>query len=544
MATATVDSPTSDHGTGFPSRLIPGARSLAGSSSRSKAASIALDERLLEWQEQGELFQPAKRPLWQGFLEAALPQPSTRSQRDRLAIAVVADFLAIAVSFVALGTCLMLLWQPGRHLPTPSYATVLPPSAVSLLVLYGTIFTLLGYSERLYHPETVHVPRQELQVLAKVVAWSTALVVATFSVSTIHEMPVGKLTASAPISFVLMLAWRNQRRRISAQNAGSGNYVRNVLIIGAGKLGRDLAAQLERNHPRRRVVRGFLDENDSLGGDVHGRIKDLARVARSHFVDEVILTIPPRSEAAREVIWQARCNRIDVKVVPDLFGFDPTAVRLERFGDVPVLTLCEERIPAFGLLLKRMVDVAVSTVALVLAAPFLGAIALAIKLDSPGPVLYRAARLGRKGRRFMCCKFRTMVAHADQLKEKLREGNEREGAFFKITNDPRITRVGRIFRRYSLDELPQLWNVLRGEMSLVGPRPHPVDDFERYQLEDWQRLEITPGVTGLWQVTARRDPSFARSMALDREYIGSWSLWMDFKILCRTVLVVLRGEGA
>jgi exopolysaccharide biosynthesis polyprenyl glycosylphosphotransferase len=267
-------------------------------------------------------------------------------------------------------------------------------------------------------------------------------------------------------------------------------------------------------------------------------------VARSEFVDEIILTIPSQSEAARRLIWEARRNRIDVKVVPDLLGFDTAAVVLEKFGDVPVLTLCEERIPALGLLVKRAIDLVFSAIGLVVVSPLLAAVAIAIKLDSPGPFLYRAPRLGRKGRRFLCCKFRSMVRDADNLKEKLRVRNEREGPCFKLANDPRVTRVGWLLRRYSLDELPQLWNVLRGEMSMVGPRPHPIDDFERYDLEDWQRLEVLPGLTGLWQVTARRDPSFERGMKLDREYISSWSLWGDFEILFKTLGVVLRGEGA
>ena len=171
-------------------------------------------------------------------------------------------------------------------------------------------------------------------------------------------------------------------------------------------------------------------------------------------------------------------------------------------------------------------------------------IALVIKLDSSGSVFYRAPRVGRKGRDFICHKFRTMVMDADKWKEHLRGCNEREGPFFKIKNDPRITRVGRFLRRYSLDELPQLWNVLRGEMSLVGPRPHPLDDFERYRLEHLRRLDVTPGITGLWQVTARRDPSFQRNMALDLQYIEHWNLWMDLRILCKTISVVLQGSGA
>jgi lipopolysaccharide/colanic/teichoic acid biosynthesis glycosyltransferase len=137
-----------------------------------------------------------------------------------------------------------------------------------------------------------------------------------------------------------------------------------------------------------------------------------------------------------------------------------------------------------------------------------------------------------------------MVAGADELKEKLITRNEREGAFFKMNQDPRITRAGRFLRCYSLDELPQLWNVLRGEMSLVGPRPHPLDDFAHYHLDDLRRLDVTPGITGLWQVTARRDPSFQRNMALDLEYIEKWSLWLDLRILYRTISTVLQGSGA
>jgi lipopolysaccharide/colanic/teichoic acid biosynthesis glycosyltransferase len=136
-----------------------------------------------------------------------------------------------------------------------------------------------------------------------------------------------------------------------------------------------------------------------------------------------------------------------------------------------------------------------------------------------------------------------MCVDADNLKEHLRAHNQRRGPFFKIVDDPRITRIGRFLRRYSLDEFPQLWNVVWGEMSLVGPRPHPIDDFERYDLGDLQRLDVPPGLTGLWQVTARRDPSFERGLALDLEYIRNWSLWGDFQILCKTVAVVFQGSG-
>jgi len=158
-------------------------------------------------------------------------------------------------------------------------------------------------------------------------------------------------------------------------------------------------------------------------------------------------------------------------------------------------------------------------------------------------VFYRALRAGRKGRPFRCYKFRTMVSDADSLKERLRMKNQRSGPFFKIANDPRVTRVGRFLRRYSLDEFPQFWNVLQGEMSLVGPRPHPLDDLAGYEVGHLARLDVTPGMTGLWQVTARRDPSFERGMELDREYIRTWSLGSDLRILLKTFRVVLQGSG-
>jgi exopolysaccharide biosynthesis polyprenyl glycosylphosphotransferase len=289
---------------------------------------------------------------------------------------------------------------------------------------------------------------------------------------------------------------------------------------------------------------GFLDENEPIGGDVHGRLDDLANIARTDFVDEIILTAPYQPDLARRVIREARRNQLDVKVVPDLFGFEPDdPLVFEKFGNIPVLTLRAERMPKFGLFLKRLVDTVSAAATLAFAAPLLSIIALVIKLESPGPVLYQAERAGLKGRRFRCYKFRTMDADADKLKELLRARNERQGPFFKMVDDPRITRVGRFLRRYSLDELPQLWNVVRGEMSLVGPRPHPLDDFERYDLGDLQRLDVPPGLTGLWQVTARRDPSFERGLALDLEYIRTWTLWRDFQILYKTISVVLHGSG-
>jgi lipopolysaccharide/colanic/teichoic acid biosynthesis glycosyltransferase len=195
------------------------------------------------------------------------------------------------------------------------------------------------------------------------------------------------------------------------------------------------------------------------------------------------------------------------------------------------------------MVLKRMLDIVASSIALVLLSPVLAAIAIAVRWDSRGPIFYLSDRIGKKGRVFRCMKFRTMVPDAERRKADILHMNERDSVLFKITDDPRITRMGHFLRKYSLDELPQLINVLRGDMSMVGPRPPIASEVKRYELNHLRRLDVVPGVTGLWQVQARQDPSFDSYISLDTAYIENWSLWLDIKILVRTVGVVVSGTG-
>ncbi len=322
----------------------------------------------------------------------------------------------------------------------------------------------------------------------------------------------------------------------------SSRSMRNVLIVGSGELACKIAAYLE-NHPELgRCFRGFLDDRNLAAPRVIGSTCDLPNLARSEFADEIILAAPHDGELVWRVLCTARQLCLDVKVAPDLFGCEP-APKTEVVDGVPLISLHEEQLPVAGLWAKRALDITLGTLALILMVPTMVLIALLIKLDSPGPIFYAALRAGRKGRPFRCFKFRTMVRNADELKPELRLQNQRQGPIFKIAADPRITCVGKFLRRYSLDELPQLWNVLCGEMSLVGPRPHPLDDFSAYAIEHLSRLDVTPGITGLWQVTARQNPSFQAGMNLDIEYIRRWSLRMDLSILVKTAGAVFRGSG-
>ncbi len=527
---------SSGHRAILPSRLIPGMALGVAAQSRTKLVSIQ------EWQTPAlhQVHEPqiAEASSGRSLSELLLPAPGKPSQRIDLAQQVLADFLLLGGGFT-IAAILEMLHAHFKRI-VPSYSAF----PIGWVLLYGGIFTLLGYSERLYHPEIARSSQTQVRVVAKVFIWSTLLVTLGLGTSAGTRLWLVKFLIAVPINFLLLISCRKWRTRALARKERSSKGTRNVLIVGAGELGRRLAHALQEDHAGKRVVCGFLDEKQPIGGDILGHFQNLAFVVRSEFIDEIFVAVPHDNDLVHQAIWQARRNHIDVKIVPDLFGADPARVTFETFRDIPVISLWEQPMPFLRLLLKRVGDLFLGTIFLVLASPLLAAIALVIGLDSPGPVIYRAPRVGLKGRKFLCYKFRTMVVNADQLKDQLRDRNERKGAFFKLRDDPRLTRIGKILRRYSLDELPQLWNVLRGDMSLVGPRPHPIDDVQGYKLEDFQRLDVTPGLTGLWQITARHDPSFERSVALDREYIGRWSLAMDFRILCKTLGALLRGEGA
>jgi exopolysaccharide biosynthesis polyprenyl glycosylphosphotransferase len=320
-----------------------------------------------------------------------------------------------------------------------------------------------------------------------------------------------------------------------------------VLIVGAGRVAHALRNHLESLRHLGFRFKGFVAlterETESGDADIVGDVRNCLSLARSLFVDEIFFSVPAEKKIVIAIVEEARAMGIDVRVVPDLYDGLAWNAPVEYIGQFPTIPLHRRDLPIGVTLLKRALDTTVSGIALLVLWPVMAAISLAIKLDSPGPAFYHANRIGRKGRTFTCHKFRTMVCDADRRKEELKHMNERDGILFKISNDPRITRVGRILRKYSLDELPQFYNVLRGDMSLVGPRPPMASEVEQYDLAHLRRLDVLPGMTGLWQVEARQDPSFDSYISLDTAYVENWSLWLDMKILARTVGVVLSGTG-
>lgn len=328
----------------------------------------------------------------------------------------------------------------------------------------------------------------------------------------------------------------------------AGIETRNVLIVGAGRVAHALRNHLESLQHLGFRFKGFvaLTEREAESGDadVIGDIRNCLSLARSLFVDEIFFSVPAEKKLVIGLVEEARAAGIDVRVVPDLYDGLAWNAPVEYIGQFPTIPLHRRDFPIGAFLLKRTLDITLASLALLVASPVLLAVAIAVKMGSEGPIFYRAQRIGRKGRTFVCYKFRTMVQNADSMKADLEHMNERDSVLFKISDDPRVTKVGKILRKYSLDELPQFYNVLRGDMSLVGPRPPMAAEVEQYDLAHLRRLDVLPGITGLWQVEARQDPSFDSYISLDTAYVENWSLWLDMKILARTVGVVFSGTGS
>ena len=330
-----------------------------------------------------------------------------------------------------------------------------------------------------------------------------------------------------------------------------GIGVTRVLIVGAGEVGRTVMRNLVVRPELSYQVSGFVDDAPEKAYTDIGRLRalghteDIPSLVAEHRIQEVIITLPWMSH--RKILRiMAQCERqkVRAKIVPDLFQISLRQVDLEVINGIPLISVGQPSIGGWNRTSKRVVDAMVSAILLTLLSPLFLIIALAVRLDSPGSAIFRQSRTGRDGKEFTVYKFRTMVQRAEEQREGLNHRNEAIGPLFKIRNDPRRTTVGGFLRRLSLDELPQLYNVLRGEMSLVGPRPALPSEVEEYRPWHSRRLEVSPGLTGLWQVSGRSDLAFDEMVLLDLYYVENWSLLLDLKIILRTIPALVVGRGA
>lgn len=422
-----------------------------------------------------------------------------------------------------------------------------------LLWIWHLVFTML----RLYDSKRLTGRRQELFDVVTGTSLS-ALVLLLASAVLKFQMVKAGFVAIFWISSTLLVAGSRLALRTVLRNLRMrGRNLRNMLIVGSNRRAIEFARSIQSKPELGYRILGFADEPwpgtaqlSRYSWSLVSNLEQLRIYLRRNIVDEVVLALPFRSFHTYASDIAAACEQqgIIIRVLYSPFDLPNTSPMAEHLEGAAVITHQSGIVDGWPLLIKRFIDLTLSLALIVLLAPVLLLVAILIKLTSPGPVLFVQKRIGLNKRVFQIYKFRTMVADAEQRMKQVEHLNEVSGPVFKIKNDPRITTLGRFLRKASIDELPQLFNVLVGDMSLVGPRPLPLRDYELFTVDgqDWQRrrFSVRPGITCLWQVAGRSSMPFDRWMELDNQYIQRWSLWLDFQILLKTIPAVLRGTGA
>jgi exopolysaccharide biosynthesis polyprenyl glycosylphosphotransferase len=416
--------------------------------------------------------------------------------------------------------------------------------------LWHFIFAMCG----LYESKRLSTRREETVGELKATTLSTMCLLLVSATLSIHMMTPSFLALFWAIGSCGMLLGRAVLRRLLTGLRLRGRNLRNILILGTNPRAMEFARRIEEKPEWGYRNLGFVDnywhgmaEFTVEGYDLICGFDGLPEFLRNNVVDEVAIYLPLRScyEYAAQVAAMCEQHGIIVRFDPDIFGLQNAMPRAEAFGGDHHIEVNTGAQYGWPQMVKRALDFLVAFVLLALLFPLLALISFLIKVTSDGPVLFLQERIGFNKRRFLIYKFRTMIPGAEGMVSQLEGLNEMAGPVFKIKNDPRITPLGQLLRRTSIDELPQLWNVLKGDMSLVGPRPLPVRDYQGFN-EDWQRRRFStrPGITCLWQISGRNSISFDQWMKLDLQYLDEWSLWLDIKILARTIPAVLKGTGA
>lgn len=420
-----------------------------------------------------------------------------------------------------------------------------------LLAIYGTpmaigaIWIIFLFFRGSYDQRVIGLGTDEIRRIVSATLWTFA-VVAGFSYLIRADISRAYAFICLPLGLVIIVlvrfAWRNWLYR--ARNRGE--FLVRILVIGSTSTRRALADKLTQEAYVGYEVVGEVGLPSSNGEDVRRWLAEIDELLQSS--QSAAVAIDPGEhaphDAVRQLAWRLEGRSIDLLISPGLLDVAGPRLSVRPAAGLPLLHLDEAALSRPQRFAKRSLDLMGSTLAIILLSPVLIACAIAVKVTSPGPAIFRQQRIGRAGELFTMLKFRSMVVDADSQRELLRLQHDIQDPMFKLDRDPRITTVGRFMRRWSLDELPQLFNAFGGTMSLVGPRPHPIDDVNRYGAEAFRRLALKPGLTGLWQVEGRSNLDWAEALQLDLYYVERWSLSGDLILLARTVRAVLQGRGA
>jgi exopolysaccharide biosynthesis polyprenyl glycosylphosphotransferase len=455
----------------------------------------------------------------------------------------LSDVLIAALAFEAAYQTRVVL-----HLERAFYLTVERKALVLAFALAAWV--TMGLWLEVYEKLDIGNPRVILRDAARQCAYG-ALCMIVFEYVFRLDLSRFFLVLFSVYAWILLLLFRLTAGRVVGVIRREFAAPHFVMVVGTGDRAVRMARGLEQSSQYGIRLRGFLSERDDAPAEIHLRvpykvlpIADLPSILREHVVDEVIFAVgSERLVELEEVFLMCDEEGVRTRVAVDFFPHVNSTVSLDRFGETPLLTFSAAPYDEINLLLKRVTDIVIAAAGLVVLAPLMTAIVILIRLTSPGPAIFRQVRCGLNGRLFLFYKFRSMVENAEEMKKNLEHLNVRE-TVFKIPDDPRLTGIGRYLRKFSIDEWPQLWNVLRGDMSLVGPRPAVPGEVEQYKRWQRRRLRMRPGLTCLWAISGRDNVDFETWMKMDMQYIDNWSLALDWKILLRTIPRVLTGRGA
>jgi exopolysaccharide biosynthesis polyprenyl glycosylphosphotransferase len=451
------------------------------------------------------------------------------------------DILITTLSFFIAYWVRASLYGKGFY-PLKTYLWLL----LIIIPLWSVILPSIG----LYRIERPYSLKTEIWRLLKAVILGTLILEAIiFMLKSIYisRLLIGFFGA---INLIILIVSRFFFRYSTELLAEKGE-MRGILIVGTGKRAKELAKEIGRDRLLRMRILGFISEHPQINlttinnYPILGAINDIPKIMEQEVVDEVIFAVPRNMLNDLEDIF-LYCDEMGVKMRVAL-SFSPkmvSKVSLEELKGTPLLTFSATPRNEFALFVKRLLDIFGSSLLLIVFSPIFFIIALLIKITSRGPVFFKHVRCGLNGRRFIMYKFRTMIEGAESMKTDLERMNELNGPVFKIKKDPRVTFIGRFLRRTSLDEFPQLINILKGEMSFVGPRPPLPEEVEKYERWQRRRLSMKPGLTSLWQISGRNEVDFEEWMRLDLRYIDEWSFLNDIKIILKTIPVVISGKGA
>lgn len=461
--------------------------------------------------------------------------------------AITVDVATVIVAFILsfyVRRAILFLIPFGASTSLPNYAF--------LLIIIPIIWWVLLNIQNAYTWQRFTSLKTEYQQIFKTTVFGTLILVAAVFILRIRDLPRSLIAVFVVLSFLLLVLEKTLLYYMIGQMRKRGRNRKKALIVGTGELACEFAATADKYTDWGLEVIGFLtDKPEEIGkklcdAKVLGFYDDLIPILHEQTVEEVVFALPSKDlNTAREMLTLCELEGVQVRLVSDFFHMVIAKLHVHEMHGMPILTFSAAPMKEWQQFMKRGIDVIVSAIALAVLSPFFLIVAALIKLISPGPVFYEWQVIGFNKKPFKGYKFRSMVKNADRLKEKLLAQNEMTGPMFKMKTDPRVTPIGSFLRKFSLDELPQLWSVLKGDMTLVGPRPCLQTELPHF--ESWQRrkFSVKPGLTCLWQVSGRNDiKDFNEWAKMDLEYIDNWSLWLDFKILLKTIPAVLLGKGA